>query len=367
MLNINEYTTVLEQGKIDINELKEALKIDKLIKDININEKEMLKEDFWSDNEKASLILQENKNLKEIVSEFNELKDLYEEIELSLEVLKEDEEYITKEELDSLVNSLKNDLKKMKIKSLLDGEFDKNNAIVSINAGTGGLDAQDWAQMLLRMYSRWSSNRSFKTSILDIHNDKEGGIKSATILIEGLNSYGFLKGEKGVHRLVRISPFDSSGKRHTSFASVDVVPEITDDIKLDINPNDLRIDTYRASGAGGQHVNTTDSAVRITHIPTNIVVQCQNQRSQHSNKETALKMLKAKLIELKELERKEKIEDLQGEYSQIAWGSQIRSYVFQPYTLVKDHRTNFEIGNVNSVVDGNIDDFINEYLKYIKK
>lgn len=367
MLNINEYTTVLEQGKIDINELKEALKIDKLIKDININEKEMLKEDFWSDNEKASLILQENKNLKEIVSEFNELKDLYEEIELSLEVLKEDEEYITKGELDSLVNSLKNDLKKMKIKSLLDGEFDKNNAMVSINAGTGGLDAQDWAQMLLRMYSRWSSNRSFKTSILDIHNDKEGGIKSATILIEGLNSYGFLKGEKGVHRLVRISPFDSSGKRHTSFASVDVVPEITDDIKLDINPNDLRIDTYRASGAGGQHVNTTDSAVRITHIPTNIVVQCQNQRSQHSNKETALKMLKAKLIELKELERKEKIEDLQGEYSQIAWGSQIRSYVFQPYTLVKDHRTNFEIGNVNSVVDGNIDDFINEYLKYIKK
>ncbi|MCT4585847.1 MAG: peptide chain release factor 2 [Peptostreptococcaceae bacterium] len=367
MLNISEYTTVVEEAKIDINELKEALKINILINKIKDNENEMLKEDFWSDNEKASLILQENKNLKEIISEFNELNDLHEEIELSVEVLKEDEEYLTKEELDSLVNRLKKELEKMKIKSLLDGEFDKNNAILSINAGTGGLDAQDWAQMLLRMYSRWSSNKSFKTSILDFHNDKEGGIKSATILVEGLNAYGFLKGEKGVHRLVRISPFDSSGKRHTSFASVDVVPEITDDIELDINPNDLRIDTYRASGAGGQHVNTTDSAVRITHIPTNIVVQCQNQRSQHSNKETALKMLKAKLIELKELERKEKIEDLQGEYSQIAWGSQIRSYVFQPYTLVKDHRTNFEIGNVNSVVDGNIDDFVNEYLKYIKK
>ncbi|MDU2198578.1 MAG: peptide chain release factor 2, partial [Peptostreptococcaceae bacterium] len=239
-------------------------------------------------------------------------------------------------------------------------------AILSINAGTGGLDAQDWAQMLLRMYTRWGERKGYKVKLLDILSDPEAGIKSATLLIEGLNAYGYLKGEKGVHRIVRISPFDPSGKRHTSFASVDVTPELDDSIEIEINQSDLKIDTYRASGAGGQHVNTTDSAVRITHIPTGVVVQCQNERSQHMNKDRAMRMLMAKLIELKELEQKEKIEDIQGKYSQITWGSQIRSYVFQPYKMVKDHRTNAEIGNVDSVMDGYIDLFINEYLKMNK-
>ena len=237
---------------------------------------------------------------------------------------------------------------------------------VLFGTGTGGLDAQDWAQMLLRMYIRWAEAKGYKVKTLDLLSDPEAGIKSATLHIEGLNAYGYLKSEKGVHRIVRISPFDPSGKRHTSFASIDVIPELDDSINIDINPADLKIDTYRASGAGGQHVNTTDSAVRITHIPTGVVVQCQNERSQHKNKDTAMKMLMAKLIELKELEQKEKIEDIQGKYSQITWGSQIRSYVFQPYKLVKDHRTNAEIGNVDSVMDGNLDLFINEYLKMNK-
>ena len=265
-----------------------------------------------------------------------------------------------------MIENLEKSIDELKIKTLLSGEYDKNNAIVSINAGTGGLDAQDWAQMLLRMYVRWADRKGFKVSTLDMISDPEAGIKSATIQVEGLNAYGYLKSEKGVHRIVRISPFDPSGKRHTSFASIDVVPELDESIEIDINPSDLKIDTYRASGAGGQHINTTDSAVRITHIPTGVVVQCQNQRSQHSNKDTAMRMLMAKLIELKELEQKEKIEDLQGKYSQITWGSQIRSYVFQPYKLVKDHRTNAEMGNVDSVMDGSIDLFINEYLKMAK-
>lgn len=286
-----------------------------------------------------------------------------EEIMMAFEIIEVDEDEEIQKNLEELIKNLKTMVQEMKIKILLTGEYDSNNAILSIHAGSGGLDAQDWANMLLRMYSRWAQDHGFKFYILDILSDPESGIKSATVSIEGANAYGLLKSEKGVHRLVRISPFDSSGKRHTSFASIDVIPEINDDVNIEINPSDLKIDTYRASGSGGQHVNKTDSAVRITHLPTKITVQCQNQRSQHLNKDKAMKMLMAKLIEIKELEHKERIEDIQGEYSQISWGSQIRSYVFQPYTLVKDHRTNFEIGNVQSVVDGNLDGFINEYLK----
>lgn len=286
-----------------------------------------------------------------------------EEIMMAFEIIEVDEDEEIQKNLEELIKNLKIMVQEMKIKILLTGEYDSNNAILSIHAGSGGLDAQDWANMLLRMYSRWAQDHGFKFYILDILSDPESGIKSATVSIEGANAYGLLKSEKGVHRLVRISPFDSSGKRHTSFASIDVIPEINDDVNIEINPSDLKIDTYRASGSGGQHVNKTDSAVRITHLPTKITVQCQNQRSQHLNKDKAMKMLMAKLIEIKELEHKERIEDIQGEYSQISWGSQIRSYVFQPYTLVKDHRTNFEIGNVQSVVDGNLDGFINEYLK----
>ena len=254
-------------------------------------------------------------------------------------------------------------IEKLKLKTLLKGEYDKNNAILSIHAGAGGTEAQDWADMLFRMYTRWAESHGYKVSILDILKDTEAGIKSVDLLINGENVYGYLKSEKGVHRLVRISPFDANSRRHTSFASVDVMPEITDEDDIEISETEIKVDTYRSGGAGGQHVNTTDSAVRITHIPTGIVVSCQNERSQHKNKATALKMLKAKLIEIKEMEHKEKIEDIQGKYNQIAWGSQIRSYVFHPYSLVKDHRTNAEIGNIQSVMDGNIDIFINEYLK----
>lgn len=327
----------------------------------------MSEQNFWDDNEKAQSLLQENKMLKQSIEEFENLENSLEDINVLIELALEEDDLSLEKEVNKSIEDLDSDIDKMKIKTLLNGEYDKNNAIISLHAGTGGLDAQDWAKMLLRMYTRWADNKGYKVDLLDIIADPEAGIKSATLSVEGINAYGYLKGEKGVHRLVRISPFDTSGKRHTSFASIDVLPELDDNIDVDIDSSDLKIDTYRASGAGGQHVNKTESAVRITHIPTGVVVQCQNQRSQHLNKDKAMKMLMAKLIELKELEQKEKIEDIQGEYSQIAWGSQIRSYVFQPYKLVKDHRTNLDIGNVQGIMDGNLDPFMNEYLKHTKK
>ena len=329
-------------------------------------ESEISKQEFWNDNERAQKILQKNKSLKDTIEEYESLQNGLEEIEILLEMAVEEDDDSIEKEIESSIQNIKNQLDEVKIKTLLNGEYDKNNAILSINAGTGGLDAQDCAQILLRMYTRYANNKGFKIKTLDYLPDTEAGIKNVTLLVEGLNAYGYLKSEKGVHRIVRISPFDTSGKRHTSFVSVDITPELNDDIDIELNPSDLKIDTYRASGAGGQHVNTTDSAVRITHIPTGVIVQCQNERSQLMNRETAMKMLKGKLIHLKELEQKERIEDIQGKYSQITWGSQIRSYVFQPYKLVKDHRTNCEVGNVDSVLDGNIDLFINEYLKMNK-
>lgn len=265
-------------------------------------------------------------------------------------------------DIKSGLKELEERVETLTLQTLLNGEYDHCPAILSFHAGAGGTEAQDWVEMLLRMYLRWAEKKGYNVKILDQLAGDEAGVKSATILIEGLNAYGFLKSEKGVHRLVRISPFDTTGRRHTSFASVDVLPELDEDIQVEIRQEDLKIDTYRAGGAGGQHVNKTDSAIRITHIPTGIVVQCQNERSQHLNKEFAMKMLRGKLFELKELEQKEKIEDLKGEYSQIAWGSQIRSYIFHPYTMVKDHRTNVEVGNIQSVMDGDIDVFIQSYL-----
>ncbi len=323
----------------------------------------MLDTNFWVDQEKAQKTLQTSKRLKEKLGKFQDLYSNWEELMLLAQMAMEEKDSSVEREVMKGFENLKEDLEKFKIQTLLNGRYDKNNAILSIHAGAGGLDAQDWAEMLLRMYKRWADNKGYGVKTLDIIKDTEAGIKSVTLLIEGENAYGYLRSEKGVHRIVRISPFDTSGKRHTSFASVDVVPELDDDIEININPADLKIDTYRASGAGGQHVNTTDSAVRITHIPTGITVQCQNERSQHSNKNTAMKMLMAKLIELKEMEQKEEIEDLKGNYNQIAWGSQIRSYVFHPYNMVKDHRTNAEVGNVSGVMDGEIDIFIDEYLK----
>lgn len=273
----------------------------------------------------------------------------------------EEDESLGKE-AETMVQELAQKVEKRKIESLLSGEYDQCDAIMSIHSGTGGLDAQDWAEMLMRMYIRWAEKRGMNIRILDLIKDTEAGIKTATISISGGNAYGYLKAERGVHRIVRISPFDPSGKRHTSFASIDVMPELDDTIEITINPQDLRVDTFRASGAGGQHVNMTDSAIRITHLPTGIVVSCQNERSQHSNRATAMRILQGKLVELKELEQKEKIEDIKGDYSQIAWGSQIRSYVFHPYNMVKDHRTSHEVGNVHGVMDGDIDGFIEAYL-----
>lgn len=322
----------------------------------------MSEENFWDDPEKAQDVVKTTKSYKDKIEDFNRLSKMHEDLEMMVGFMEEgDSSFET--EMKETLEELEVNLETLKLETLLSEEYDKNSAILSIHAGTGGLDAQDWAKMLLRMYLRWAEKKSYRVKTLDLMDDPEAGIKSATLLIEGMNAYGYLKSEKGVHRLVRISPYNASGKRHTSFASIDVMPELDDSVEVDINPSDLRIDTYRSGGAGGQHVNTTDSAVRITHIPTGVVTQCQNERSQHSNKDTAMKMLKAKLLELKKLEQKERVEDIQGSYGQIAWGSQIRSYVFNPYNLVKDHRTNAETGNLQSVMDGEITLFINAYLK----
>lgn len=332
----------------------------KKVKELNL---EASKEGFWKDTENAQKTLQESKKLKDKIDRYENLQRELEDLEVLIELALEEEDFSLNKEIKKSFNKVSKKAKDLKLATFLKGEYDENNAILSIHSGAGGLEAQDWAEMLLRMYRRWAEKKGFGVETLDMLPDKEGGIKSVTLLIKGLNACGYLNSEKGVHRLVRISPFDSSGKRHTSFASVDVYPELNDDGDEELDFKDLKIDTYRSSGAGGQYVNTTDSAVRITHIPTGIVVQCQNERSQHSNRLTATRMLKAKLIQLKEEEHKEKVEDLQGEYTQIAWGSQIRSYVFHPYNMVKDHRTNLEVGNINGVMDGNVDMFINEYLK----
>ncbi len=341
--------------------------LDGLREQVKKLEEKTYEPDFWENVQEAQKIMQEITYIKDKIGEYEETSAELEDVDILLQLAEEEEDQSFEKELRESTEDVEQKIEDLKIKTLLSGEYDKNGAILSIHAGVGGLEAQDWAEMLLRMYKRWSERKGYKTEMLDILSDTEGGIKSVTLLISGLNAFGYLKSEKGVHRLVRISPFDSSGRRHTSFASVDVFPELDENIEIDINPNDLKIDTYRSGGAGGQHVNTTDSAIRITHIPTGVVVQCQNERSQHSNKATAMRMLMAKLIEIKELEQKEKIDDIQGQYNQIGWGSQIRSYVFHPYSLVKDHRTNFETGNTSSVMDGNLDMFMNEYLKYKAK
>ena len=333
---------------------------EKQLKDLELKTTE---EDFWQkDTTKTSKVLSQIKQLKNKVEQYrkieNEIINLQELTELAN--LENDVE-VAKDILKS-TSKLENEIEKLQLETLLSGKYDKNNAILTLHPGAGGTESQDWAEMLYRMYTRWAVKNGYEVKELDYLEGDEAGIKSVTFEIVGENAYGYMKGEMGVHRLVRISPFDAGGRRHTSFASLEVLPEITDDIQIDINPDDLRVDTYRASGAGGQHINKTSSAVRITHIPTNIVVACQSERSQIQNRETAMRMLKSKLLNLKEKEQKETIDELKGEQKDIAWGSQIRSYVFCPYTLVKDHRTNFEVGNVESVMDGNIDGFIESYL-----
>lgn len=326
-------------------------------------EQETAAPDFWEDMDNSQKVLQKTKQLKNKVDKYEELKTSWEDLLTLVELGNEEEDLSLLDEIKDGVKELQDNLEKMTLETLLSGEYDKNNAILSLHSGAGGTESQDWTQMLYRMYTRWAERNGYTVSVLDLLEGDEAGIKSVTFQLNGLNAYGYAKAEKGVHRLVRISPFDAAGRRHTSFASLEVMPEIEDDNTVVINPDDLKIDTYRSSGAGGQHVNKTDSAIRITHIPTGIVVACQTERSQHQNKDNAMKMLKSKLAEVLEREQKEKIEDIKGEVKEIAWGSQIRSYVFHPYNLVKDHRTNFEMGNIGAVMDGDIDGFINEYLK----
>ena len=333
-------------------------------KEIKCLEKQSASPDFWNDSDKAQKIMADLSNKKDELADYKKLEsgivdntDMLDLVEMS-----EEKETDTVSEVEDSLRKLTKLATQMKLKTQLDGEYDKNNAYISINAGAGGLEATDWADMLFRMYKRYFDSIGFKYEIKDLNNEEAGGIKSATMHVTGPYAYGYLRAEKGVHRLVRISPFDSQSRRHTSFASVDVFPELDDIIELDIDPSDLRIDTYRASGAGGQHVNKTDSAVRITHIPTGVVATSQAERSQIQNRQTAMNLLKSKLVQIKEEEQREKIEDIQGSYSQIAWGSQIRSYVFQPYTMVKDHRTGFEMGNVEAVMDGDIQGFIDAFL-----
>lgn len=323
----------------------------------------MQESDFWDDINKAQEVTQETKGLKDKLDDYNNTKNRLEDLEVLIEISIEEDDDSSVEEVKEEVKEIKNKIEKSKIQILLSGEYDKNNAIISLHAGAGGTDAQDWTEMLLRMYTRWSESKGYKVGTLDLIPGDEAGIKSVSLKISGEFAYGYLKAEKGIHRLVRISPFNANGKRQTSFASMEVLPELTQNQNIEIRPEDLRVDTYRASGSGGQHINKTDSAVRITHIATGIVVQSQSERSQFQNKDTAMSMLKSKLVELKERAHKEKIEDLTGNLKEIGWGSQIRSYVFQPYTMVKDHRTNAEMGNVNAVMDGDIDLFIIEYLK----
>ena len=318
---------------------------------------------FWDDHEKAQKVMKEKKSIENKIEEYEALATEIEDVEVLILLAEEAQDASMTKEIQDAYDAAAEKLEELRLATLLTGEYDKNNAIISLHGGSGGTDAKDWAEMLFRMYVRWAERKGYKVKILDYQEEKEGGINSATAVVEGDNAYGYLKNEKGVHRLVRISPYDSSGRRHTSFASLDVIPEIDDDTTVEIDPDDLRIDTFRSSGAGGQHFNKTDSAIRITHIPTIIVVSCQNERSQHQNREVAMKLLLSKLVELKEQEHKENLKELQGDYSQITWGSQIRSYVFHPYTMVKDHRTGAEVGNVGGVMDGDIDYFINEKLK----
>ncbi|XKH51904.1 peptide chain release factor 2 [Chryseomicrobium palamuruense] len=319
--------------------------------------------DFWDDAQNAQKTINELNGLKAIVDQYNTLVDDQENLEMTVELLKEEPDEDLHADLESSLKEHQTALENFELQMLLSEEHDKNNAILELHPGAGGTESQDWGSMLLRMYQRWADKRGFKVETLDYLPGDEAGIKSVTLLIKGHNAYGYLKAEKGVHRLVRISPFDSSGRRHTSFVSVDVMPEFNEEIEIDIRTEDLKIDTYRASGAGGQHINTTDSAVRITHLPTNTVVTCQTERSQIKNREHAMKMLKSKLYQLRIEEQEAELAAIRGEQKEIGWGSQIRSYVFHPYSMVKDHRTNEESGNVHAVVDGELDNFIHAYLR----
>ncbi len=363
MLQFDELRLSLEALRPEIDDLKSALGLEGMKSEIEQLENRAAEPGFWDDMDNSQKILQRTSNLKAKVEQYEKLDMRYEDTLALIELGNEEEDLSLLEEAQAEFDAIKTDLERQRLSTLLTGEYDANNAILTFHAGSGGTEAQDWAEMLYRMYSRWAAAHGFNVKEIDYLDGDEAGLKSAVLLIEGENAYGYLKSEAGVHRLVRVSPFDSAGRRHTSFSSLEVMPEINDDIKVEIPPEEIKMDVYRASGAGGQKVNKTSSAVRLTHIPTGIVVASQVERSQYQNRDVAMKMLISKLVEIKEREHLEKIEDIKGVQKEITWGSQIRSYVFMPYTLVKDHRTSYETGNINAVMDGDLDGFINAYLK----
>jgi len=363
LLQFEELRLRMESSKPDLDDLAHAIGIEQMQAEIAKLDEQSTAQDFWDDMSAAQTVLQHVASLKSQTAAYQSLVSSYHDAITLIELANDEGDESLLEECTTSVTVVETELEKQRLATLLSGEYDSKNAILTFHAGAGGTEAQDWAEMLYRMYTHWAERHGFQYKILDYLDGDEAGLKSASISITGQNAYGYLKSESGVHRLVRISPFDSSGRRHTSFAALEVIPEIDDSVVIDIRPEDLKVDTYRSGGAGGQHVNKTESAIRITHIPSGIVVACQNERSQHQNREVAMKMLRSKLVEIKEREHYDKIDDIKGGQSQIAWGSQIRSYVFMPYTMAKDHRTAFEIGNINAVMDGDLDGFINAYLK----
>ncbi len=363
MVQYDETRLAMEALEPELEDLRGALNLDGI--KIKLDELEMktTEPNFWDDAEKSGAVLQQIGRYKQTISDFEKLKENRDDVLTMIELAEEENDESMVDEVKELAEKVKSNFEEQKLGTLLTGEYDSCNAILSFHAGAGGTEAQDWVSMLVRMYTKWADRHGFKTEVLDILDGDEAGIKSASIHISGFNAYGFLKSEHGVHRLVRVSPFDAAGRRHTSFASVEVMPEIEKDVSVEIRPEDIEMEVYRASGAGGQHINKTSSAVRLIHKPTGIVTACQTQRSQVQNKDFAMKMLMSKLVQIKEQEHLDKISDIKGEQLKIEWGSQIRSYVFMPYTLAKDHRTGFESGNINAVMDGDIDGFINAYLK----
>ena len=367
MLQFEELKRELEEQEAALQDLGQALGLEKLREEVEMLEHKSAEPGFWDNMEQAQKVTQRMASLKDKDQAYQKLVDRAGDCMALIEMGDEAEDLSLVDEAKEEIESIKNEIASMKLSTLLTGEYDKNNAILTFHAGSGGTEAQDWAEMLFRMYNRWAERHGFKVTTLDYLDGDEAGLKSASILVEGHNAYGFLKSENGVHRLVRVSPFDASGRRHTSFASLEVMPEMDDKITVEIRPEDIKMEVFRSSGAGGQHINKTSSAVRLIHIPTGIVVSCQNERSQFQNRDMCMKMLAAKLYQIKEREHLDKISDIKGVQKEIAWGSQIRSYVFMPYTLVKDHRTGFENGNVDAVMDGDLDGFINAYLKAASK
>lgn len=363
MVLLDELRVELVGYRPQLKELGDVLQVARAQSELDDLRIQVTYDGFWDDAEKSQKVMQKIRKLENTVDKFRHLNQKLEDTIALIDLCMEEDDDSSNEEILRDVESFKEELEAEKLSTLLTGEYDGSNAILTFHAGAGGTEAQDWAQMLYRMYNRWAERHDFKVSLLDYLDGDEAGLKSASMLVEGQNAYGFLKSEAGVHRLVRVSPFDASGRRHTSFAALEVMPEIDDSMEVDIRPEDVKMDVFRSSGAGGQHINKTSSAVRLTHIPTGIVVSCQTQRSQFQNRDFAMKMLRSKLVEIKEREHLEKISDIKGVQKEIAWGAQIRSYVLMPYTLAKDHRTGFENGNISAVMDGDLDGFINAYLK----